>query len=316
MLAKEVRTYFTEPNKFIFGEGKPSLERSEKGLLRADLGYNVEESLNGLVLYALEENDTELIDILTTSMNSHLEFMLPDGAWDNSWGTRQAKWSYWGSRTSDGCQPAFSVMADRNPAFGTAAFKNLELLDRCTADGLLHGGPHYVSHGIKPCIHHTFAHAKVLAFLQDHKHALPKVNKTTPLPREVADSVKTIPEFQVSLAARGPWRATVSAYDGQYTNARKRHIQQATGGSLAVLYHNQVGTLFAASMAEYKMVETYNMQPQPGEDFALTPRIETVKDGVVYSNLYDLKTVPKTSDDGKTIRFNMLMSLYIFIETS
>lgn len=310
VMAKEVRKYFTKPNAFIFGEGKPKLDRSAKGLLRADLGYNVEESLNSLVLYALEEKDAGLIELLTISMNSHLDFMLPDGAWDNSWGTRQAKWSYWGSRTSDGCQPAFSMMADRNPAFGTAAFKNLELLKWCTHDGLLHGGLHYVSHGIKPCIHHTFTHAKALAFIQDHRRALPKVDKYAPLPRAVGDGVKTVPEFEVSLAARGPWRATVSAYDGQYTRARQRHIQQATGGSLAVLYHKEVGTLFAASMAEYVMVEANNMQPQPGEDFALTPRIETMTKGKTYSSLYDLIAKPEILDDGKTIRFDISIGLY------
>lgn len=307
-LAKDVRNYFTKPNRLIFGEGKPTHRKSAKGLLQVDLGYNVEES--NLVLYALLEQDEDLLAFLTESMNQHLEFMLPDGAWDNSWGTRQAKWSYWGSRTSDGCQPAFSMLADRNPAFGTAAYRNLELLKACTSDGLLHGGPHYVSHGVKPCIHHTFAHAKALAFIQDHKKTMPKVDKVAPLPRAVSDGIKAFPELDVSLAARGPWRATISAYDAQYTRARKRHIQQATGGSLAVLYHDKVGTLFAASMAKYMQVEPHNTQPQPGEDFALTPRIETRKDGVVYNNLYDLTADVKISDDGKKIRYDVLMGLY------
>jgi hypothetical protein len=31
-------------------------------------------------------------------MDTHLEFMLHDGAWDNSWGTRNFKWTYWGNR--------------------------------------------------------------------------------------------------------------------------------------------------------------------------------------------------------------------------
>jgi len=220
--AKGIKNYFTEPNKMLFGEGKPYDNRSGRNLLPVDLGYNVEESLNGAILYALEVNDTELLELLTTSMNSHLEFMLPDGAWDNSWGTRQAKWSYWGSRTSDGCQPGFSMMAGRNPAFGTAAYKNAELLTRCTSDGLLHGGPHYVSHGIKPCIHHTFAHAKVMAFVQDNKDKLTMVNKDTPLPRETADGVKEFPELAVWLAARGPWRGTVSAYDSQYKTKKSK----------------------------------------------------------------------------------------------
>ena len=26
-----------------------------------------------------------------------------DGGWDNSFGTRNNKWTYWGNRTSDGC---------------------------------------------------------------------------------------------------------------------------------------------------------------------------------------------------------------------
>ncbi|MDF7823428.1 hypothetical protein P4B35_05345 [Pontiellaceae bacterium B12227] len=307
--AKEAKNYFTEPNKLLWGEGKPNDNRSGKNLLPVDLGYNVEESLNGVVLYAVEENDVELLELLTQALNGHLEFMLPDGAWDNSWGTRQAKWSYWGSRTSDGCQPGFSMMAGRNPAFGTAAYKNAELLRRCTADGLLHGGPHYVSHGIKPCIHHTFAHAKVMAFVQDNKDKMPKIDKSTPLPRETADGLKEFPELAVWLAARGPWRGTVSAYDSQYKTKNEPHIQQATGGSLAVLHHEKVGTVLAASMADYVMVEPLNMQPLPGEDFAFTPRIETMKDGKWYTNLYDLKADVKTADDGKRIRFDVKASL-------
>ena len=307
--AQGVKNYFTEPNKLLFGEGKPYDNRSGKGLLPVDLGYNVEESLNGAVLYALEENDTELLDLLTESLNSHLEFMLPDGGWDNSWGTRQAKWTYWGSRTSDGCQPGFSMMAGRNPAFGTAAFKNAELLRRCTADGLLHGGPDYVSHGIKPCIHHTFAHAKVMAFVQDNKDKLTMVNKSTPLPRAVADGVKKFDELDVSLAARGPWRATVSAYDSQYKTKNQKHIQQATGGALAVLYHDKVGSVLTSSMAEYVLVEPNNMQPQPGEDFPFTPRIETKKGDVWYTNLFDLKAQVKSSDVGGQIKFDVQAAL-------
>jgi len=307
--AQGVKNYFTEPNKVLFGEGKPFDNRSGKNLLPVDLGYNVEESLNGAVLYALEENDTELLELLTESMNSHLEFMLPDGGWDNSWGTRQAKWTYWGSRTSDGCQPGFSMMAGRNPAFGTAAFKNAELLKRCTAEGLLHGGPDYVSHGVKPCIHHTFAHAKVMAFVQDNIKKMPKVDQSTPLPREIANGVKHFDELDVSLGARGPWRATVSAYDSQYNTKYEQYIQQATGGSLAVLYHQKVGSVLTSSMAEYVLVEKNNMQPQPGEDFALTTRIETKKDDVWYTNLLDLKATIKSNDDGKRIGFDVEASL-------
>ena len=295
-LAEEIKAYFTQPNALLFGEIKPSSYKlSAKGLHGIDLGYNVEESLGAIVMYAVHEKDEELIELLTRSLNSHLEFMLPDGAWDNSWGTRQFKWTYWGSRTSDGCSPTFGMMADRNAAFGTAAVKNTELLQRCTADGLLHGGPHYVSHGIKPCVHHTFAHAKPLTVLLDHWDHLPEINTSSPLPRMTADGIRHFDEIDTSLFARGDWRGTVTAYDAEYSH--KDDIRQATGGALSVLFHNRVGLLLCASMAEYKMVEVNNQQPAPGEDIALTPRVEAFKNDLWYTNLFDLAVSLKSSDE-------------------
>ncbi|WP_404307553.1 glycoside hydrolase family protein [Neorhodopirellula lusitana] len=307
--ANRLREFFTHPNKLLWGEGKPNNKRSGRGLLPVDLGYNVEESLNGVVMYALEKDDRDLLEFLAQSLEGHLEFMLPDGAWDNSWGTRSQKWSYWGSRTSDGCQPAFSLLAGYNPAFGTAAIKNAELLQRCTADGLLHGGPHYVSHGIQPCMHHTFAHAKVMALVQDRMHAMPKVESTTPLPRVSAEGVKHFRELDVWLVAKGPWRGTVSAYDFIYKTKSADHMQQPTGGSLAVLYHDQVGTLLAGSMARYIMVEPLNMQPQPDEDFSLTTRIETHVGEAWYTNLYDLKATVQVTEDGERVGINVATTL-------
>ncbi|GAA4950572.1 hypothetical protein GCM10023314_24830 [Algibacter agarivorans] len=298
-LADGVKSYFTKNEGFLFGECKKSSSKlSAKGLHGVDLGYNVEESLNSIVMYALKEKDEELLQLVTKSLNSHLEFMLPDGAWDNSWGNRMYKWSYWGSRTCDGSQPAFGMMAHINPAFGTAAVINTELLQRCTADGLIHGGPHYMSAGIKPCVHHTFAHAKPLAAMLDHWEHLPEINKNTALPRAEADGVKHFKDLDVSLFARGDWRGTVSAYDGEYHY--KYDFRQATGGALGVLFHNKVGLLCAASMAVYHMVEEYNQQSQPGKDIALTPRIETFKNDEWYTNLYDLTAnIESTDEKGK-----------------
>ena len=295
-LAAGAKNYFTKNEGLLFGECKKSSDKlSKKGLHGIDLGYNVEESLNSLVMYALHENDEEFLKILQKSLNSHLEFMLPDGAWDNSWGTRMYKWSYWGSRTCDGSQPAFAMMAKYNGAYATAAIKNTELLQRCTADGLLHGGPHFVSHGVLPCVHHTFAHAKPLAALLDHWDHLPQQNKATPLPREIADGVKYYRDLDVALFARGDWRGTVSAYDAEYHY--EKDFRQATGGAISMLYHKKAGTLLTASMAIYKMVEVNNQQPASGEDIALTPRVETYKDGVWYTNLFDLTSSLESSDN-------------------
>ncbi len=283
-LAKGIKNWLTQPNQLIFGEAKPSDAKSAKGLNGVDLGYNVEETINGVILYALEENDTELIALLKKSLEGHLEFMLPDGAWDNSWGTRQYKWSYWGSRTTDGSLPALGLMAHLNPAFGRAAFENTRLLKVCTHNGLLHGGQHFVSHGVKPCVHHTFAHAKSLALFLDTNKNFALIDDSAKLPREKNYGVKHFPELDVFLVSKGPWKATISCYDFIYTH----DAQQATGGSLAMLYHQKAGPIFAASMAKYREVEEFNQQPNPLENFTLTPRIETVFEEKVYSNLYDL----------------------------
>ncbi|MFC5624797.1 hypothetical protein [Algoriphagus winogradskyi] len=302
-LAAEVKKYFTAPNSLLYGEIKPSAHKlSGKGLPGVDLGYNVEESLNSLVMYALHEKDEELLGILQKSLASHLEFMLPDGGFDNSWGTRMFKWTYWGSRTCDGCQPAFSLMAGYNPAFGTAAFKNTELLKRCTADGLLHGGPHYVSHGIKPCVHHTFAHAKSLAVILDHWDQMPTIDQSNPLPRATADGLRYFEELDTVLFSRGDWRGTVSAYDAQYYP--KMDLRQATGNSLGMLYHTKVGLLCAASLAVYRLMEPLNQQDAPGKDIALTPRLETFQVGEWFTNLYDLPASFSTEDQNGEIRIS------------
>ena len=299
-LAQQVKAYFTPNEGLLFGECKKSSSKlSEKGLHGVDLGYNVEETLNSLVMYALKKKDEELLQILTKSLNSHLEFMLPDGGWDNSWGNRMYKWSYWGSRTCDGSQPAFGMMANINPAFGTAAIKNTELLQRCTADGLIHGGPGFIEAGIPPCVHHTFTHAKPLAALLDHWDHLPEINANASLPRATTDGVKHFKDLDVYLFARGDWRGTVSAYDAEYHY--KEDYRQASGGALGVLYHNKVGLLCAASMAEYHLVEKNNQQPQPGKDICLTPRVEVFKDNVWYTNLYDFPSTVASSDENGTI---------------
>ncbi|MBS1601840.1 MAG: hypothetical protein JST42_04175, partial [Bacteroidetes bacterium] len=173
LLSQKAFGFFSPRDNLIFGEGTPYYQPSPKGCFSVDLGYNVEETLPNLVLYALLNNDEELLQRLTLSLRTHMEFMLPDGGWDNSWGTRNYKWTWWGSRTSDGCQPAFALLAGRDPRFYRVALKNTELLQRCTIDGLLYGGPHYASHHIPPSVHHTFCHIKALTTILDHSSGNP-----------------------------------------------------------------------------------------------------------------------------------------------
>lgn len=218
------------------------------------------------------------------TMKVHIEFMLPDGAWDNSWGTRNFKWTYWGSRTSDGCQAGFAALADRDSRFYTAALKNLELLSACTHGGLLYGGPHFRAHSQPPCIHHTFAHVKPLAALLDSEAKAPQ--SPAKLPRESAYGVKCFEDIRTYLAAKGPYRATVTGYDTEYYDLRNGH---ATGGALSMLWHEKAGPIFTAGMTEYAVIEKPNMQSDKGLDtMPLAPRAELECGGVKYRNVSDL----------------------------
>ena len=139
-LAQQVLDQFTSDG-FLFGEGHPLDGISPKGCRPVDLGYNVEELLPSLALYNQLTCDKTVEQQVVSARKTHMEFQFPDGAWDNSWGTRNYKWSWWGSRTSDGCHPGFLLMAGHDPRFREVARRNPELMANCSHEGLLYGGP-------------------------------------------------------------------------------------------------------------------------------------------------------------------------------
>jgi hypothetical protein len=287
--------YITLKDGFLYGEGGPNSKASPKGCFSVDLGYNVEESLPSLVLYGLLNKDQEVLDAVTRCLHTHLEFMLPDGGWDNSWGTRNYKWTYWGSRTSDGSQAAFALMADRDPRFYKAALKNTQLLKECTKDDLLRGGPHNVSHQVPVCVHHTFCHIKALTTILEHQHVSPKVNpNNVQLPREVAYGVRSFSDIQTWLIAKGKYRATVTGYDREYKETTNGH---ASGGAMTMLWHEKTGTIFTGSMNEYQLFEADNMQPDIDPlSMPLTPRIELRTGSFVFMNINDLSAQIETEN--------------------
>jgi hypothetical protein len=308
-LAQEVMGQFT-PNGFLFGEGHPLKGISAKGCRPVDLGYNVEESLPSLALYSLLADDKPVQEQVVAAMKTHMEFMLPDGAWDNSWGSRNYKWSWWGSRTSDGCEPGFVLMAKFDPRFREAARRNLELMAACTHNGLLYGGPDFFAHGDLPCIHHTFTHAKALAAVLDRGNFGVETDTRPKLPRDEAYGLKNFPPIGTKLAAVGPWRATVTEYDWEYTE----HVQpgagnlgggHVSGGALSLLYHETLGPICTASMTEYQMVEIANQQQfREGPHMDLTPRMEYATSGERFTNLNDFKAVLTASQQGEQVVFN------------
>lgn len=310
-LAQEVMSQFT-PDGFLFGEGHPLKGVSPKGCRPVDIGYNVEESLPSLALYSLLAEDKPVQEQVIAAMKTHMEFMLPNGAWDNSFGTRNYKWSWWGSRTSDGCESGFVLMSKVDPRLREVARRNLELMASCTHNGLLYGGPGYFEHGDLPCIHHTFTHAKALATVLDRGSFVADAGERPGLPRDEAYGLKTFPPVGTKLAAIGPWRATVTEYDWEYTE----HVQpgagnlgggHVSGGALSLLYHETIGPILTASMTEYLMVEIANQQQyRDGRHMDLTPRVEYVSpaNGDRYTNLNDFKAVLTASQAADQVVFH------------
>ncbi len=282
-LAGHVRRHFSS-GLLLFGESIPSPTdaRTPKGCVAVDVGgYNVEETLPCLLRYAEAAGDAETLDLVRRSYRAHLDWMLPDGAWDNSVGTRNYKWTYWGGRTSDGCQEALFRLGREDPVFAEAALRNLRLYRSCTAGGLLHGGPHFVRHGEPPCVHHSFSHARALAGALDA--GIPAFAHTA-LPSDAPPALVRIPETDTLRLAVGDWRADVTAYDFDYM--RGGH---ASGGALSLLWHRRYGPVVAVGTVDYSLKEPNNQQLSRkfASHRSLCPRIELVRDGRRWGQHYD-----------------------------
>lgn len=275
-----IEPYFTEDG-LLQGEGHPQNGVTPRGCKAVDIGYNFEESIPSLWHYAELVGDKSLEKKLMKLTAGHLEFMLPDGGLDNSMGSRSCKWSYWGSRTSDGLLPALAHYAKLGGKGGVRAIdRHLKLLARCTSDsGLLYGGLHYREAGEPACIHHTFAHVKSLVelLLSD----APEKCADEPLPRELEYGRRRFADFDTELAAVGPWRASFSANDN-YSNKGPVNIG---GGSPTMLWHSSFGPVAAATLFSYHFVESANFQDlrrHVGVQ-TMTPRVESG----AFSNVMD-----------------------------
>ncbi len=269
----------------ITGEGQPHDFHTEKGCAPIDIGYDIEESLPCLTDAAVILGDKDVLSKLCVYIRKALDFMLLDGGWDNSFGVRNNKWTYYGSRTSDGCIGAFTELGRIEPVFFEAAERTFEILRACTSDGALYGGPQYKENGQPPCVHHTFCHAAALADalcrgLSEHERI------SLPCDSDRLD-FKYYPELDTYKIYAGPWTAAVTAYDYS-TYTYPRGAAHASGGALSMLYHRGMGAVIAGSVYEYKPTEIYNMQlPQNVEHRTLIPRCEYEKNGIKYATCLD-----------------------------
>ena len=302
-------------NGLLIGEGVPWTKISARGCNPVDIGYNVEETVPCLLLYGRLSGNGKVENLAKRYMRAHLDFMLEDGAWDNSFGTRNFKWSYWGSRTCDGSALGCLLLDDQdsnNQDFRgmEAAWRSLCLLKQCTKDGLLYGGRHYAEAGQPPCSHHTFCHAKVLAEILDReelwnpKQAEKPGNLATVEAPELDAEMSGLPvqqgireyqELSIYRLFTPSVTATVTAYDWEYMKGG--HV---SGGTLSMVHHKTLGTLLCAGMAEYIQKEPANMQtPWQTNHECLAPRIEIVRNGEVYSSVYETEAQVTVCEIGK-----------------
>lgn len=292
-------TRHISPNKLLFGEGQPNDKHTVKDCTAIDVGgYNVEESLPSLYRYAEALGDERIREVVLESYRAHLEWMMPDGAWDNSVGTRTFKWTYWGSRTSDGCQEAFFDIGRTDPVFAEAAWRNFELYRRCTHDGLLHGGPDYRAHGEEPCTHHTFCHAKALAgALDGGLYDLERM----PLPSERSGRLRYWSEMDTYRVVEGPWHADVTAYDFDYM--RGGH---ASGGAMSLLWHDDLGPVIASGTVDYTLHEAHNQQLslKKAEHRCTCPRIELSRGKTRYGQHYDFAAKMTAEEAADAVRIH------------
>ena len=257
----------------LFGEAKPLEYVSPRGLRGVDIGYNVEETLPALLEWAELRGDDEALGKFLDCAETHLWFILPDGGVDNSFGSRAYKWSYWGSRTSDGILPMLSILVRHGRTNAVTAFnRTLGLYSRCTtATGLLSGGLNYAEADEPTCVHHSFCHLKTLP--QAIESNVPACGGT-PLPADGAFGLKRFPTAGVALAGVGPWRASFSENDVYFVDDNGK---STGGGSMTLLYHRALGPVFAASMPAWSVIERMSMQEQTKDDVTrcLTPRLES-----------------------------------------
>lgn len=281
----------------LAGEMHPPTYVSPRGYRAVDIGYNAEESVPALYHAATLLGNRDFAAKVDRLARGVLEFVLPDGGIDNSMGSRLCKWTYYGSRTSDGALPMFAEMAKRGiPGAVRAIDRHLAVLERCTSSsGLLAGGLYYDAADEGACVHHSFTHAKSLVDLL--LSGAPERAPSALLPRETAYGLREFPSFGTTLAAVGPWCSSFSLNETHHN----RKGTMAGGGSLTLLWHRALGPVLAATMSEYSTVERENMQVQRRDSVtrSMTPRIERGK----FSSVADPRATAEARMDGDVVRY-------------
>lgn len=300
-IAKKAPHYFAEDG-LLWGEYTDYLNRkgddaleilSPKGCRAVDIGYDVEETIPSLCLYAELAEDEEMKAFLVDKLYAFLPFMLRDGGWDNSFGIRTMKWTYWGSRTSDGCQGAFARFADIDPKFREVAHRSFMQYVACSKDGMLYGGPMYIEEDELPCTHHLFCHAKSAADMVNLGFTY---EEPAELPFDEGENYKYFPSTDLHILRADKWRASVSGFDLPAPS------HKYSTASLTLLQEQNYGTVFAASVPYYFLEEANNQQFPRSTHYAPFEICECQTPRIVcgdYTNIYNRECTVGYDEAGK-----------------
>ena len=267
-----------------------------------DLGYEMDMSLWGLALYAKYSGDKIVEDKVKKSLAKNLNFVYPNGAIDGSWGSRCYKWTTFGSKTADGSQILFSLFAEDDSRYVSAAIKNLRYLRTMIKDGMIGNGPHFWD--IFPqyvCNYPTFARAKNLAMT--HEFGFQGEIEISPLPSETPGWFEFYPTVNVALARSENIMFTVSGYgykDLTNTNGGQ-YNQHPTGGSICNIWVKDYGFLQTSSQTKYVRGETMHMPVIDDTVICLTPRIEFTNENGYFTNLYEFEGRMSTVSSGNNV---------------
>ena len=246
-----------------------------------DIGYNLDMSIGAMAEYARLTNDSKVMAASVHALAAHMNMMYPDGSIDNSFGSRNYKWTLFGSKTAHGSQMAFMLLANEHPAFLRAAELNTSYLKRSLryCDGLFGYGPMHEQMFEHGCIHSTINRSDALSVAIAYATELCSPAKPQRLPSEESFGARSFKELAVIQLRKQKWMATVSC-----TSVRNA----PTGGAISYLWHEEAGPIQLGAMTSYRLYEAYNMpQALPHMDQPITPRIELMHEGRAYSNLYE-----------------------------
>ena len=277
-------------DNFIVGEGKG-----------VDLGYNIAQTIGFIAWYGILQDDPAAVDLAASVLKTHLYFMYPNGAIDNSWGTRSFKWTLEsGSKTAPGVHFSFGLLADRDPAIARGAALALDWLQNhaLDAENRVVYGPHAYLHenSNPPSNYQTFARAQSIATAVEFG---PKPMPAGPIPAEKYNWVQLFSTIETAVLRTERVMATLSSY----ANNERYPLETAVrGGSATVVWfegYGPDGFLQVSSQTEYQRIETRHM-PKGIEPMPLTPRIETTG-GAYQTNLFDPGAVLAVADSTEAI---------------